>query len=978
MSQSHVAYRSIPISIDQSPGDFEAIALYDNQSESSDELNFKKGDILKILERDFHGIAGWWLCALRDKIGLAPGNRLEIIGNTPEKPQNFRTSDNNHVGVTELTKGKMDGEISKLAYGLYDVPKIVYDLQPSSQQQQETEKQNEIPDILKDQTVNAHSGSNSNQILYTGLAKSPPLEEITIQKDHVYNKGPDAYVRPDDLSLVPNGKKNSYNSSSVNNGSLSSGKGPLENVQSAPWTGSSQKASPSMNVSTYSNLQQQPSSLSPVGNAELKHQPLVYQVPVNKRIIYSDSDNYDNLCTPPAVLVNGQSRAAKENSAIVATTNNNMNKNANGFGKSNGNVQYYDSRDPYRFLGVNGSQTLQHRPRRSEECRIVARDDTDLQMKYKNDAKGKRDRSLRRVRFADQVTSSDTEEWAKNSDPIPNQNAVPLKPILSSSLSKSSSYCNSNNSQSVSSRNNNSNNNNNHNNDNGLLSSTSDFANKQNNQVFYQEDVPDYENPYSEIADQPIYEKPPIAYISTSSKLNVDNQNGKPGKCYTSEFTTVLNTRDAGSNPQGENGNNTLPYYKNHVGSKQIHPSSLPKMFEGVYISPPDYGNLIENEPEFQLHFVDLPKKEQDKIPKSDDGSPKLSPELLNKSREKIQILANSMDGILNRKNAEDVEIATVILKSIDVELQFLVSVGEKGLKKSIETWSEDLIETLLQHLEDLRTIQGTLALLNKQILELSRDKSNVQHCQTFETICSSCALSARNICYPVHQFVTYLLPKFKFLFPISLNDIGRLAPSPTFNNNPSSYSTMTRNQLKGKIPDNPGYSSLGVAQGLNVPRNVPIGRVPSPIPKIESVPPYNGNNVSREAAYYDDIPYNLTMRQMTPNDLGTSNKFDNRHLGSNQILESRINPANGGIKPGPSYSTLPSQALQARPLPPAPPSYSSVVGQLSYVPQQKMPLPNTQIPPANFSRFQISPRNSPVLNNHIYSGINSYNNDSA
>lgn len=189
----------------------------------------------------------------------------------------------------------------------------------------------------------------------------------------------------------------------------------------------------------------------------------------------------------------------------------------------------------------------------------------------------------------------------------------------------------------------------------------------------------------------------------------------------------------------------------------------------------------------------------------------------------------------------------------------------------------------------------------------------------------------------------------------------------------------MTRNQLKGKIPDNSGYSSLAVAQGLNVPRNVPIGRAPSPIPKIESVPPYNGNNVSRETVYYDDIPYSLTMRQITPNDVGTSSKFDNRHLGSNQILESRISPANSGIKPGSPYSTLPSQALQGRPLPPAPPSYSSVVGQLAYVPQQKMPLPNAQTQlPANFSRFQKSPRNSPVLNNNIYSGLNSFNNDSA
>ncbi|XP_031348074.1 enhancer of filamentation 1-like [Photinus pyralis] len=44
-----------------------ARALYDNIAESPDELAFRKGDILVVLEQNTGNIEGWWLCSLRGR-----------------------------------------------------------------------------------------------------------------------------------------------------------------------------------------------------------------------------------------------------------------------------------------------------------------------------------------------------------------------------------------------------------------------------------------------------------------------------------------------------------------------------------------------------------------------------------------------------------------------------------------------------------------------------------------------------------------------------------------------------------------------------------------------------------------------------------------------------------------------------------------------------------------------------------------------
>lgn len=56
-----------------------ARALYDNIAESPDELAFRRGDLLTVLEQNTAGIEGWWLCALRGRQGICPGNRLRLL-----------------------------------------------------------------------------------------------------------------------------------------------------------------------------------------------------------------------------------------------------------------------------------------------------------------------------------------------------------------------------------------------------------------------------------------------------------------------------------------------------------------------------------------------------------------------------------------------------------------------------------------------------------------------------------------------------------------------------------------------------------------------------------------------------------------------------------------------------------------------------------------------------------------------------------
>jgi len=56
-----------------------AKALFSNVADTPEELSFEAGSVLTVVEVDVAGAAGWWLCTLDGRTGIAPGNRLRPL-----------------------------------------------------------------------------------------------------------------------------------------------------------------------------------------------------------------------------------------------------------------------------------------------------------------------------------------------------------------------------------------------------------------------------------------------------------------------------------------------------------------------------------------------------------------------------------------------------------------------------------------------------------------------------------------------------------------------------------------------------------------------------------------------------------------------------------------------------------------------------------------------------------------------------------
>ncbi|XP_077764778.1 embryonal Fyn-associated substrate isoform X3 [Canis aureus] len=64
-----------------------ARALYDNTAESPQELSFRRGDVLRVLQREgAGGLDGWCLCSLHGQQGIVPANRVKLLpaGTAPQ------------------------------------------------------------------------------------------------------------------------------------------------------------------------------------------------------------------------------------------------------------------------------------------------------------------------------------------------------------------------------------------------------------------------------------------------------------------------------------------------------------------------------------------------------------------------------------------------------------------------------------------------------------------------------------------------------------------------------------------------------------------------------------------------------------------------------------------------------------------------------------------------------------------------------
>ncbi|XP_035008251.2 cas scaffolding protein family member 4 [Hippoglossus stenolepis] len=93
-----------------------AKALYDNTAECADELAFRKGDIVVVVDQHVAGTSGWWMCSLYGRHGLAPANRLQLLPQT-------ETSTGPSRHVTEKPKSS-DAKTDVSVQNIYQIPVV--------------------------------------------------------------------------------------------------------------------------------------------------------------------------------------------------------------------------------------------------------------------------------------------------------------------------------------------------------------------------------------------------------------------------------------------------------------------------------------------------------------------------------------------------------------------------------------------------------------------------------------------------------------------------------------------------------------------------------------------------------------------------------------------------------------------------------------------------------------------------------------
>lgn len=93
-----------------------AKALYDNTAECADELAFRRGDIVTVMDQNVAGTSGWWMCSLYGRQGLAPANRLQLLPHTVTAAGSLSHVMEKH----KLTDAKTDDSVQNI----YQIPSV--------------------------------------------------------------------------------------------------------------------------------------------------------------------------------------------------------------------------------------------------------------------------------------------------------------------------------------------------------------------------------------------------------------------------------------------------------------------------------------------------------------------------------------------------------------------------------------------------------------------------------------------------------------------------------------------------------------------------------------------------------------------------------------------------------------------------------------------------------------------------------------
>ncbi|XP_076847788.1 breast cancer anti-estrogen resistance protein 1 isoform X2 [Brachyhypopomus gauderio] len=198
-----------------------AKALYDNVAESPDELSFRKGDIMTVLERDTQGLDGWWLCSLHGRQGIVPGNRLKILvgmydkQHQPSTPQPSPAQSLLNLPVNAYTKASPAAQYTAMhpaasctsPPSLYQVPTGSQGPQPQPKAPALTQKQG---------PGKYHTGGQD--IYQVPPSMGGPGQEVyqvphTAGGQDVYQVPPSMNQKPEIYQIPPSMDKRSWDSS---------------------------------------------------------------------------------------------------------------------------------------------------------------------------------------------------------------------------------------------------------------------------------------------------------------------------------------------------------------------------------------------------------------------------------------------------------------------------------------------------------------------------------------------------------------------------------------------------------------------------------------------------------------------------------------------------------------------------------------------------------------------------------------------
>ncbi|MED6249460.1 hypothetical protein ATANTOWER_014492, partial [Ataeniobius toweri] len=141
-----------------------AKALYDNTAECGDELAFRKGDIVTVMEQNVSDTSGWWMCSLYGRQGLAPANRLELLAQTVAAAGDIR----HDTEKPTLNHAKSDVKVQNI----YQIPRTPRPISSPTYERMEMGYQVRILSTLRQNT----DRPDLNKPSFSSTACSPKVE----------------------------------------------------------------------------------------------------------------------------------------------------------------------------------------------------------------------------------------------------------------------------------------------------------------------------------------------------------------------------------------------------------------------------------------------------------------------------------------------------------------------------------------------------------------------------------------------------------------------------------------------------------------------------------------------------------------------------------------------------------------------------------------------------------------------------------